>query len=73
MNWLASTIFVLGAGMCDTASDWCPEPVGRAAIEQSIVETDRHSIWMNVQHYSGINIHDYGSNSFMLEYKFRLR
>jgi len=73
MDFFASTLLVLGVGVCDPSSDWCPDPLGRAAVEQSLLETDRHSVWLNLQHYSGLSKYDYGANNLMLEYKFRLR
>jgi len=73
MDWLASTVIVLGLGACDNSADWCSEPVGKAAIEQSIVEQKRNSIWLNIEHFSDVDDRDYGANIFMLEYRYRIR
>lgn len=78
MEWFASTILILGIGTCDMSGDYCRRPLGEVRLEQSIVESDKHSIWGTATHFSepgneGTSDRDYGVNIFMLEYRYKLR
>ncbi len=70
-----SLAFVLGIGACDNGLDYCPEPIGMAAIELTIAEKGQHSIMFEAVHYSEIGngepfSGDRGTEFYMLEYKY---
>lgn len=78
MEWLASTVLVLGIGTCDGSGDYCVRPMGEVRLEQSIVEAKKHSLWGTATHFSEpgnerTRDSDYGTNIFMLEYRYRIR
>jgi len=79
MDWFTSTILVLGIGTCDGAGDYCVRPMGEVRIEQSIVESGKHSTWVTATHFSepgnetDVQDRDYGANIFMVEYRYKIR
>lgn len=77
VNFFSSLTLVLGIGTCDNTLDYCPEPVGKAALELGIAEYQRHSIMFEAVHYSKVgdgepSKGDRGTEFYILEYKYRL-
>lgn len=79
LMFFSEASIILGAGTCGLATvDYCPEPVGKAAIEVVLMEHERHSVSFEAEHFSKITDGvtyghgDRGTEIFFLQYKFKL-
>lgn len=69
----------LGLGTCSNAVDYCPRPVGKIALSQTLWQEDKHSIDLSIEHYSKIGNGEWrwegdrGTEFYLLEYKVKLR
>lgn len=75
MEYLTSLAFILGIGTCNNGLDYCPDPVGKAAIELTLAEKNRHSIMFEAVHYSEVGNGepyggDRGTEFYLIEYKY---
>lgn len=70
MNWMAA--IVLGIGICDSASDYCPGTLGSAALEAGI-EKNKHQLFTEYEHKSDIYRKDEGMDTYMIKYRYRIK
>ena len=66
--------FFLGAGVCETNTDYCPEPIGVIGIDLTLMEHGRHAIDIEAVHYSEIEMEnaDRGTEFYLIKYNFEL-
>ena len=80
MELLTTAAVILGLGACGGHVDYCPDPVGKVALELELVRHSNHSIFASVVHYSEIGNGepsggDRGTELYTINYKyiFKLR
>jgi len=76
VNFFHTLSVVLGIGACNNGLDYCPDPVGKFAIEAGLVEYNKHSVMFEAVHYSEVGDGepyggDRGTEFYLLEYKYR--
>lgn len=57
-------------GVCDKSSDYCPTLPGRVVLGHDLIEDQGHVIRVEVEHTSGIEQSDYGTNMMWVGYKY---
>lgn len=77
MEYFTSLAFILGIGTCSSGVDYCPDTVGKAALELTLAEQNKHSIMFEAVHYSStsdgiLGKGDRGTEFFLIEYKYRI-
>lgn len=69
----------LGLGACGSNTDYCPNPVGKIALTQTVWQRNKHQVLINVEHFSKFGDGelrwegDRGTEFYLLEYKVKLR
>lgn len=78
MELFTAAAIVLGLGTCGSQVDYCPDPVGKVALEVELVSHQNHSIFASAVHYSEIGNGephggDRGTELYTINYKFTIR
>jgi len=81
-----SAAIILGLGACSNNTDYCPDPVGKAAIEITALQSNNHahSIMFEAEHFSNVSdnkwLHmhpwdygDRGTEIYSIQYKFEFK
>ena len=72
MELFTSMAVVLGLGACDSSTDYCPDMVGKAAIELEVAAYDNHSLSLEAVHYSDPGQYDRGTEFYLMQYRYRI-
>ena len=66
--------FFMGTGLCDSNTDYCPDPVGVIGFDLTIAEHNKHSVTVEAVHYSEIEMEnaDRGTEFYLIKYNFEI-
>ena len=81
-----SAAVILGLGACSNATDYCPDPIGKAAVEVTALQSENHnhSVMFSAEHFSNVrdnkwnsrspwNTGDRGTEMYFLQYKYEFK
>jgi len=85
MTLFPTAAIILGLGTCQQSTDYCPDPIGKASIEVTTLQSDNkaHSIMFSAEHFSNVSDNkwlsgspwehgDRGTEMYFIQYKYQL-